>query len=359
MFQSHNDAWCRTEVIITDKDMTERSVFATLFPAAALQLCLFHVLRSISREITLDKMGVRAGQRDGLLAIFGAMATARSDVVFEQQVALLEQADVPAATDYYKKNWQPITHQWVSCMKARKFTIGETTNNRLESFNAKVKSVCSRYASLDTFFKEFLAVLRVLRDERVHASVVATISHAITTPGNVTEDDLQYRELLTPYAFEKVLKQIGRRESIKLPDDVETPVSSREGPLSVTSEACNCGFRSSFRLPCRHILARRKKDGLVSFDSQLVDRRWTSAYSPDPRPTPPASTMQVRETPSPAHVTVLTSHQKYRQLMAVASQIAGHGSELGMREFRECLQAMKNMRDTWCAATSRPTTVVI
>ena len=304
----------------------------------------------------MDKMGVRSGQRDGLLAIFGAMATARSNVVFEQQCALLEQADVPAATEYFKKNWLPITHQWVSCMKARKFTIGETTNNRLESFNAKVKSVCSKYASLDTFFKEFLAVLRVLRDERVHTSAVASISHAITAPGNVTEDDLQYKELLTPYAYEKLLKQIGRRESIKLPDDVETPVSSREGPLSVTSVACNCGFRSSFRLPCRQILARRKMEGLLSFDSLLVDRRWTSAYSPDPRPTPPASTMQVRETPAPALVTVLTSHQKYRQLMTVASEIAGHGSELGMREFRVCLQAMKDMRDTWCAATSMPTT---
>ena len=41
-----------------------------------MQLCLFHVMRSKSREITMDKMGVRSGQRDALLAIFGAMATA-------------------------------------------------------------------------------------------------------------------------------------------------------------------------------------------------------------------------------------------------------------------------------------------
>ena len=57
VFQSHNDTWRRTEVIITDKDMTERSVFATLFPAASLQLCLFHVLQSIraSREAIQGK----------------------------------------------------------------------------------------------------------------------------------------------------------------------------------------------------------------------------------------------------------------------------------------------------------------
>ena len=62
--------------------------------------------------------------------------------------------------------------------------------------------------------------------------------------------------------------------------------------------------------------------------------------------------MTARETPAAAHVTVLTSHQKYRQLMAVAAEIAGHGSEPGMREYPMCLEAMKETRDTWWAAAS-------
>ena len=72
----------------------------------------------------MDKMGVRSGQREALLAIFGAMATVCPDAVFEQQCALLEQVDVPAATEYFKKNWLRITHQCVSCMKARQFIVG-------------------------------------------------------------------------------------------------------------------------------------------------------------------------------------------------------------------------------------------
>ena len=62
---------------MTDKDMTEHTVFSLAFPAATLQLCLFHTLHSFSREVTLDKMGIRAGQRDTLLGIFNAMAAAR------------------------------------------------------------------------------------------------------------------------------------------------------------------------------------------------------------------------------------------------------------------------------------------
>ena len=49
------------EKLMTDKDMAERSVFAVQFPSAHLQLCLFHILRSFSREVTIDKMGIRSG----------------------------------------------------------------------------------------------------------------------------------------------------------------------------------------------------------------------------------------------------------------------------------------------------------
>ena len=42
------------------------------------------------------------------------------------------------------------------CFKG--YTVGERTNNRLESINAKVKSACSKYASLSTFFEQFYRV---------------------------------------------------------------------------------------------------------------------------------------------------------------------------------------------------------
>ena len=56
-FKRLNDSWERTTVIMTDKDMTERSVLAEVFPDATLQLCLFRTLR----EFSMDKMGQHAG----------------------------------------------------------------------------------------------------------------------------------------------------------------------------------------------------------------------------------------------------------------------------------------------------------
>ena len=109
---------------------------------------------------------------------------------------------------------------------------------------------------------------------------------------------------------------------------------STEGPLLVTTSSCECAFRASYRLPCRHILV----DGQTSYAESLVDRRWTAGYTCDALPTTTVRVSQVANTTSGA---VLTSHQKYKQAMA------GLASEVGMREFRERLAALKALQSAW------------
>ena len=347
-FKTHNGAWPRTEVVMTDKDMAERSVFSAAFPSASLQLCLFHTLRSFSREVTLQKMGIRVGQRDALLAIFNAMAVARSEQAFEDQCAALEAMNIAAVSTYFRRNWMPIKLEWVQCFKSRCFTLGETTNNRLESLNGKIKSVCSRFASLHDFFEDFFSLLRVLRGETEHSAIIHRISTTSRRVANLTTDDRQYSTLLTPYAYNLVLSQIALRDAANVSVD-GTPVLSTEGPLFVTSSSCECAFRASYRLPCRHILARRKVDGQTSYDESLVDRRWTVGYSFGALT---ATTVRVSEVPTTTSGAVLSSHQKYKQAMAVAADLASLASEVGMREFRGRLAALKELRSAWSERVS-------
>ena len=139
---------------MTDKDMCERNVFSVAVPDTTLQLCLFHTLRSFSREVTLDKMGIRVGQRDALLHIFNAMAIARCEQEFDEQCALLEEMAIPTALTYFRRKWLPIKQEWVSSYKVRHFMLSEQANNRLESLTGKIMSVSTGFASLDTFFSE-------------------------------------------------------------------------------------------------------------------------------------------------------------------------------------------------------------
>ncbi|KAI0223316.1 hypothetical protein LSAT2_025470 [Lamellibrachia satsuma] len=275
-FKSHNNTWPPIEVIMTDKDMTERNAFSLAFPAATLQLCLFHTLRSFSREVTLDKMGIRAGQRDALLEVFNAMANARSEQQFDEQCVRLEEMAVPVASAYFQRNWLPVKHD-------------------------------------------------VLRGERDHTAIINRVSKSTNKGVNVTDDDRRYEALLTPHAYGLVLAQVARRDAVKLPAD-ETPVLSPEGPLFVTDSSCSCAFRSSHRLPCRHIFARRQMSGKSSFDATLADKRWTAGYSLEP--TSAVNTVRVSETVS---TPALTAHQKYRQAMAIVTDLANWCQKLACR----------------------------
>ena len=191
------------------------------------------------------------------------MAVARCERQFDEQCALLEDMAIQPALAYFRRNWLPIKHEWVSCYKARHFMLGEQTNNRLESLNGKIKSVCSGFASLDTFFSDLFTVLRVLRGERVHTSIIARISKSTVATAATTEDR-RYETFLTSYTYGHALAEIAKRDTVQVTGCVGAPVPSPEGPLTVTDDSCTCAFRCTFRLPCRHILAHRQMSGKPS-----------------------------------------------------------------------------------------------
>ena len=73
-------------------------------------------------------------------------------------------------------------------------------------------------------------------------------------------------------------------------------------------------------------------------DAALADKRWTAGYSLEP--TTAANTVRVSETVSTPQV-ALTAHQKYRQAMAIATDLAKLMSEVGMAQFCEQLDVLR------------------
>ena len=153
-FKDQNPAWPSTKVVMSDKDFVERAVFQKEFPNASLHICLFHTLRSLKREVTCDKLGLRPGERDHALEILTKLAYSSSAEEYIQHYQALQDSGLQSVINYYDTNWHPICHRWVECFKGANFCVGEKTNNRIESINAKVKSVCLKYASLSTFFDQ-------------------------------------------------------------------------------------------------------------------------------------------------------------------------------------------------------------
>ena len=112
-------------------------------------------MRSFKRKISCEKLGLCSGEREYALELMERIVYSKSPEEYELNYQLLQDSGLHRVLDYYDKNWLPIKEQWVQCFKGANFTLGESTNNRLESINAKIKSVCTRYATLPTFFTQF------------------------------------------------------------------------------------------------------------------------------------------------------------------------------------------------------------
>ena len=135
IFTRKNPATSRTSIVLTDKDMTERNVFKSELPHIDLQICLYHVLRTFSRECTTEKLGVTAGERHTILTKLQGFTYARTEEEYEEKYDdFCAVSPNHLVTEYFDRNWHPIKEQWVEGLKSKSLNFNTSTNNRLESF---------------------------------------------------------------------------------------------------------------------------------------------------------------------------------------------------------------------------------
>ena len=361
-FKKFCPSWKNTSVVMSDKDFTERNVFTSCFPQAKLNICLYHTLRSLQREITCTKMGITSAERIRCLEILSKMAYSRTPGEYAKHHTELDTVS-RSVRIYIDINWVPIKEQWVSCFKDDTLNLGETTNNRLESTFSKIKSVCSKYATILQFTHEFLSVLSVLRNERSHNYVMSIVRKPIK---KITNQDLQkYCEFLTPYAFKYVEEQFNH--SSKLHPVSETidntfTFSALGGSVNkgdnvvTTTYSCNCPFRNRMALPCKHMFKVRRLLELSLFDPAIVRERWTmenyktlkeTRWSSNSKMPIDNYTLNEVTVPSNGNKVTLTQAQKFRKGMQMGHQLASLLSEGGMKTFHEREKVLKMIIEKW------------
>ena len=115
--------------------------------------------RSFRREISCEKMGITSGQRQLSLELVQKMAYSSTEEEYAK-VHSEFQRDVPKVVKkYFEECWHHIRKEWVMGLKAESGSFLNTTNNRLESINGKLKQVISRHSSLEKFIDSFLRFL--------------------------------------------------------------------------------------------------------------------------------------------------------------------------------------------------------
>ena len=219
IFKKHNPAWKSVRVLMSDKDFTEREVLSKSFPSAQLLICLYHTFRSFRREITMEKMGITSGQRNCCLDLLQSMAYATSEEKYLELYATFKSTVPLPVLNYFNEQWHQIRHQWVMGMKYSSGNFLNSTNNRLESLNAKLKSVIDRYSTLEEFVEKFFLILRVLRSERDYKAGTTVQKVPVAFHSTTNKASLSYMQYLTPHAYDFVAKQMALKDKVRFTED--------------------------------------------------------------------------------------------------------------------------------------------
>ena len=269
MFKEENPEWTEIKTILTDKDL----VVTELIPQAQLQLCEFHVLKTFRTKITCEGMKITSEEKLRVLEVLQDILSANEETYNAKHQAL-KNLGHSLVTDYYDSNWHPIRYEWVRGLKTS-IHLGNTTSNRIESMNQKLKQVIQRCSKFRDFWEDLLIILDSFRKER-DFRIYQTIQRRPAKPLAPNCPESMYRELLTPFAFKKVQIQLWQSDHYELPNEEqeEVELETSSGTCKVSAESCSCGFMQMNQLPCRHLLAFRRSKGRSLFYKEACGLRW-------------------------------------------------------------------------------------
>ena len=232
----------------------------------------------------MKKMKIKSGERDFALELMQKFCYAKDEETYDRLYHLLDACGMPSVKAYFDTHWADIREEWIDRLNDGAFTFGERTNNRLESINAKIKSVCTVNADIASFFDNFLAYLSSTRNERDHGTLMTIAKRRVTCENAVEK---QFAAFLTLYALDKVVHQLRSVSHIEATlseseNESHWRARNRHGDklYAVNAQAgtCDCSFSICMHLPCRHVFAVRTAKGEDLFNEVGISDRWTVRY---------------------------------------------------------------------------------
>ncbi|KAG4065407.1 hypothetical protein HA402_002805 [Bradysia odoriphaga] len=351
-FKELNPSWTKTKVILGDKDFADRGVYSEKFTNAVMKICIFHVLRTFRREITIYKREITSSQRDDALIILQRLVYSSSEEQYEAAYSELINLNLEHVTNYYNENWHCIREQWTIFGLNENCSYMNATNNRMESLNQKLKLIGSRHANLQSFFENLTISISNSSSEKDLAAVRGKMRRS----RQCFDDPVlqSYKDFLTPFAFNKMETQYELASHVEFTfiEDGEAIINNKRVDI-VSSTTCSCLFFSSMQLPCRHIMKLSETLGGDAFKPDLCATRWTKAYFEDSHP---ALHLQKKIISTKAVYTRVRDQNvvdQYKKNVAVVKEVKEFVFGLSPANQSRFVDAMKNFPNE-ISAPSRP-----
>lgn len=281
-FKEQNKASERLNCVILDKDYAEIDAVKVVFPNSRVSLCLFHVMKAWKKEMS----GIEAELRNKLVRFIQQMALASTQDKFEEIKSRFLLNAPERLQAYYIANWDGIRDMWSGYESAALINFGNRTNNRLESYNQKLKFVLKHSDTICNCINGLLLMsrsadtdynLRAVREEKtvlIHHDVKDDLAVSIT---NICSD---YPSRLILAEYKLMLDGDYKMEETESFYDILS--KHRSYQVTLNTLTCNCGFHASYKLPCRHILHVLKLKGLT-VNANHICERWMKSHVLDNR----------------------------------------------------------------------------
>lgn len=314
----------------------------------------YFTLRTFRREVTCEKMGITSGQRILCLERVQQLAYASSSEEYDHLYKAFQETCPRRVVEYFDENWHQIKNEWVLGFKASCGSFLNFTNNRLESINGKLKQVITYHSSLEEFVVKFFIILASLRTERDHKAALQ-FQKVKVQPFPPSTPEAEYSKLLTSYSLAYVVKQITLSDKvIGIQEENDSYVVQTSEGMRTVSVDCECTFRKSMKLPCKHMFALRSKLELSLYDGQSCDKRWTSSYYKATQrifsslPSTPSIDVSIFDSTKQRK---LSQHEKFRKATMLTTELAAVASQASHTHFYRRLELLKDLIDSWKSGT--------
>ncbi|XP_044587020.1 uncharacterized protein LOC123266707 [Cotesia glomerata] len=319
-FKKDNEESCKNiKAFMTDKDLTERDVLKEIFPDVATYICIFHSLKTFKKVVNSSNMNLNSDEKLETLKVLESLVYASSEEQYNELYLELNLTASPEFMEYYNRNWHNIKEDW--CLYSlMKHNLGNTTNNRLESINAKLKLVLEKNSPLIITIKDFFEWYNSHKTEAFIRTARQFLRRPnLQFPANSAEQ--KYVEALTKYSSKIVLAEI--KSSVEIvcsrTDEISKICQFENLESSITT--CQCKIKISHKLPCRHIFAVRRHFGLDLFDNCLYDPRWNKQKLIDQEVTLSSMSDNIKTDKAPFSVNVKTIKKKKVQTVSEKRKI--------------------------------------
>lgn len=154
----------------------------------------------------------------------------------------LKKMKVSSVLDYFETQWNICVNEWTMFGRNMNNYFLNTTSNRVESLNQKIKLVVTKYSNMIRFFKDLNVSINVRASEKDMMVIKNTMKKICENETNSVL--IKYKEYLTNFAFRKVAEKFHKKDDVKFSRNVENTSFFMKNNVEFETQnnKCGCNF---------------------------------------------------------------------------------------------------------------------